>query len=156
MIVDKWIMASRASIHFTGKESDFSDLQMFPLAERPPVSTANGQASVYGHRTVFVENSVTRNRKKSTNVMRLHPVYYMPEVSARLMSMGQILKGDMRLQGDKKSLTFIRKKDDKTLLEAIPNLLQSDTIYWVNSKIISGRDLIAHTLIYASDYNLWH
>jgi len=59
--MDSWIMDSGASIHFTGTESDFSNLVMFPLAERPTVSTANGQASVQGHGTVFVENSVTRN-----------------------------------------------------------------------------------------------
>lgn len=80
----------------------------------------------------------------------------MPSVSTRLMSMGQLLKGNMRLQGDEKALTFIGKRDNNALLKAIPNLLQSDTIYWVNSTIVSGRDLIAHTSLHASDYKLWH
>jgi len=149
-------MDSGASIHFTGKESDFSDLQMFPIDKRPPVSTANGQSSVHSHGTVFVENSVTQNGKSKTHVTRLHPVYFMPGVSVRLMSMGQLLKGNMRVQGDEKSLTFLSKGTNTVMLEAAPKLLQSDTIYWVDSKIVSGGDLIAHQSVHRDDYELWH
>jgi len=153
---DEWIMDSGASIHFTGKESDFSDLQMFPIDKRPPVSTANGQASVHGHGTIFVENSVTQNGKSKTHVTRFHPVYFMPGVSVRLMSMGQLLKGNMRVQGDEKSLTFLSKGNNAVMLRAAPKLLQSDTIYWVDSKIVSGGDLIAHQSVHRDDYELWH
>jgi len=60
-----------------------------------------------------------------------------------LMSMGQLLKGNMHLQGDKQALTFLGKMDNKALVEAVLNLLQSDTIYWVNSTIVTGEDLVA-------------
>jgi hypothetical protein len=156
LVLNQWIVDSGASIHFTGNESDFSDLTMFPINERPPVATANGNASVHGHGAIFLRNTVTQKGKKSTNTMRLYPVYYMPGVSVRLMSMGQILKGNMRLLGDEKSLTFIGKSTEQTLIEAFPNPLQSDTIYWVNSEIISGEELITHTSMHAEDYDLWH
>jgi len=72
------------------------------------------------------------------------------------MSMGQLLKGNMHLQGDEKALTFLGKTDNKALVKAIPNLLQSDTIYWVNSMIVTGEDLVAHVSLYVSDYKIWH
>jgi len=155
-ILSQWIVDSGASIHFTGNESDFSDLIMFPIDGRPPVSTANGSASVHGYRAIFVKNTVTHNGKKSTNNMRLYPVYYMPGTTIRLMSMGQILQGNIHLEGDDKSLIFIGKDTEQTLIEAFPNPLQSETIYWVSSKIISGKELITHTSMHADDYNLWH
>jgi len=155
-ILSQWIVDSGASIHFTGNESDFLDLIMFPIDGRPPASTANGSASVHGYGAIFVKNTVTHNGKKSTNNMRLYPVYYMPGTTIRLMSMGQILQGNIHLEGDDKSLIFIGKDTEQTLIEAFPNPLQSETIYWVNSKIISGKELITHTSMHADDYNLWH
>ena len=58
-ILSQWIVDSGALIHFTGNESDFSDLIMFPIDGRPPVSTANRSASVHGYRAIFVKNMVT-------------------------------------------------------------------------------------------------
>jgi len=73
-----------------------------------------------------------------------------------LMSMGQLLKGNMHLQGDEKALTFLDKMDNKALVKAVLNLLQSDTIYWVNSMIVTGEDLVALMSLYVSDYKIWH
>jgi len=129
---------------------------MFPIDQRPPDTMANGNASVYGHGTIFVENSVNQNGKSKTHNTRLHLVYYMPGVLVRLMSMGQLLKGNMHVQGDEKSLTFLSKGNNAVMLNAAPKLLQSDTIYWVDSKIVSGGDLIAHQSVHQDDYELWH
>jgi len=101
-----------------------------------------------------MENSVTDKGSKTTNVMRLHLVYYLPSLTTQLLSMGQILQGNTRLQGDTKSLVFLKESDQK-LLEAFP-LLPKQTIYWANSKVIPDKDLIKHTSMYADDFDLWH
>ncbi len=75
---NKWIVDSGASLHFSGDKSDFTDLTMFPKAQRPNVATADSQATIFGRGTIFMENSVTEKGIKTTNVMRLHPVFYLP------------------------------------------------------------------------------
>ena len=102
---------------------------MFLTSQRSTIAIANRHGSVYGHRTIFMENSITQREKKTTNIMRLHLAYFMPSILVHLLSMGQILKGNLCLQGGDKSLVFIRRENDQILFKAFPNLLQNDTIY---------------------------
>jgi len=96
----EWIVDSGASFHFTGDKSDFSDFNLFPEKDQPKAQTANGVATILGHGTVFVRTWIDHPTKPTTTINRLHLVFYMENIGVRLLSMGQILKGNMHIKGD--------------------------------------------------------
>jgi len=97
----KWILDSGASLSFSSIVSDFSDLIYYKPEGRPLVKTANSTAEILGFGTVFIQTNLDEDRQ----ITRIHPVMYLPNMSDRLLSMGQILHGNLRVHGDVNTLT---------------------------------------------------
>ncbi|KAF9526828.1 hypothetical protein CPB83DRAFT_937198, partial [Crepidotus variabilis] len=150
-----WIMDSGASLHFSGKSTDFADLKLFSKDQRPKANTANGVAEIQGLGTVFIKHQVTdiTARDKMVEIhTRLFPVYYMEGMSSRLLSMGDIINSGSRLKGTNNVLTFWN--DHGITMEA--NTHQHPNIYWVESAIETGVELNNHVSVYSLDYDTLH
>ena len=86
-----WIMDSGASKHFTHELSDFAE---YRPVNGPMLTTAakNAPLQVKGEGTVSLTHTVfTSEGKEIVRTTRLSLVYYVPGMSTRLMSMGEIL-----------------------------------------------------------------
>ena len=147
----KWIMDSGASKAFTSQISDFSDLIYYAPGNELKVSTANGWATIVAYGTVFIE---TKPLGKS-HFLRLHPVYLLPGMTARLMSMGQVLRSKLCIYGDENTLTFMHAESNEIVLLAKSNLIH-ENIFWVDTQIITGQSLTALNAINDDSYDLWH
>ena len=79
----------------------------------------------------------------------------MPGVGVRLLSMGQLLKSSLKIEGNEQIFPFIDAQSGKVKIVAIPQLF-SDTIYWVNSEVLYGEELTVHKSMHRDDYDLWH
>ena len=151
-----WVVDSGASVHFTGDKSDFSELKLFTEKERPLAQTANGAAAIHGTGTVFIKTYVDNTPDKmTTTISHLSPVFYMPSVGVHLLSMGQLLKGSLKIEGNEQIFRFIDAQFGKVKIVAVPRH-SFDTIYWVNSKVLSGEELTTHKSMHRDDYDLWH
>jgi len=71
------------------------------------------------------------------------------------MSEGLLLKGNMQIKGDECTLRFIEAQTRKVKIVALTRLF-TDTIYWVNSEVLTGSELTAHKSMHRDDYDLWH
>jgi len=152
----EWIVDSGASVHFTDNKSDFSELKLWPEKERPSAQTANGATAIHGLGTVFVKTWVDNSPKQQTVMKsRLYPVFYMPGMGIHLLSMGLLLKGNMHIKGDERTLQFVDAQTGAVKLVAVTKLF-TDTIYWINSEILTGSELIAHKSLHKDDFDLWH
>jgi len=147
----QWIMDSGASIAFTSMTSDFCDLIYYKPNRRPAVSTANGIAYVLGFGTVFIQTTLDGK----TIVTRVHPVLYLPSMTERLLSLGQILRGNLRVYGDENTLTFTHVELKEIVLQANSGTIH-ENIYWVDTQIVSGNALTVFSTIHADDYETWH
>ena len=116
-----WVVDSGASVHFPGDKSDFSELKLFTENERPLAQTANGAAAIHGSGTVFIKTYVDNTpNKMMTTISCLSPVLYMPSVGLRLLSMGQLLKGSLKIEGNEQIFRFIDAQSGKVKIVAIP------------------------------------
>ena len=151
-----WVVDSGASVHFTGDKSDFSELKLFTEKERPLAQTVNGAAAIHGTGTVFIKTYVDNTPDKmTTTISRLSLVFYMPGVGVRLLSMGQLLKGSLKIEGNEQIFRFIDVQFGKVKIVAVPRH-SFNTIYWVNSKVLSGEELTVHKSMHRDNYDLWH
>ena len=105
-----WIMDSGASKHFTNELSDFAEYT--PLKNGPRLSTAAKKAplQVKGEGTVFLTHEITKsNGMKCRVITHFYPVFYVPGMSLRLMSMGELLVNGHTVIGDAISMKFFQK-----------------------------------------------
>ena len=82
-----WLLDSGASLHFTNSLADF--VEYYPLNEEIIVSTANGHSAAEGSGTVILHCETAQDGARAA--VRIAPVYYMPELTSRLLSMGEFL-----------------------------------------------------------------
>ena len=92
-----WLLDSRASCHFTYDLSDFMDIQDIPHV---PLQTANGQANATKRGTIILQ--------LSTQSVRLYPVYYVPDLKTRLMSLGSLLQAGLHTRGSAEEIEIGR------------------------------------------------
>jgi hypothetical protein len=93
----EWIMDSGASLHFTGNEQDFSAIEYgdFGMTE-----TANGITKITAVGTVFIKHLIElEDGSEYEKVSKLEPVFYLPKLSIRLLSMGTLLQQDLEVIG---------------------------------------------------------
>ena len=137
---EEWIMDSGASIHFTGYKSDFSGIQYGDFGDS---ETANGITKVTAKGTVFIEHTIELEDGTEYNrVSKLYPVFYMPRLSMRLLSMGTLLQENLEIIGSSSRMIFKNMRTDKVEMTCSPHH-HGQTIYWVKSKILKPVGLTA-------------
>ena len=148
----EFIGDSGASATFTNKLNDFSEYK--ELNETYETQTANKGVPlpIKGRGTVFLEHQVNV-LGKAVHVM-LSPVLYIPELSTRLLSLGEWLQQGCMLRGTKHKLAIMQ--GSQTSLSLYPRQPGS-TIYMMTAKLVHKTTLLASMLtIYAIDYDLMH
>ena len=117
-----WILDSGASKHFT---HELSDLAEYKLYDGPSLTTAAKKAplQVKGEGTMFLTHDVPGLNGQSRRVItRLSPVYYVPHMSGRLLSVGDMLVNGYTMYGDAESMQFYKRNSRVTALEAKPHM----------------------------------
>ncbi|KAF9226179.1 hypothetical protein BS17DRAFT_867902 [Gyrodon lividus] len=85
--VPTWMLNSRAPIHFTMNKKDFAQYE--PLKEKIMVQTANGISTVDKKGTIILQCA---DEHGHATTVKLHPIYYMPDLNTCLLSMGIFLR----------------------------------------------------------------
>ena len=144
-----WLLDSGASLHFTNDIRDF--VQYTPLKEEIIVTTANGRTKASGVGTVILFCKAAHGRARAS--VRIAPVYYMPELTSRLLSMGEFLRDGLEVRGSS-SCIALHKPDGRLFLTFYPRE-KDDTIFCVKSAD-SAQALSANTLVSRVNYDTMH
>jgi transposase InsO family protein len=144
-----WLLDSGASTHFTHDIRDFIEYTPFTPSERAPVKTASNVIYIEGKGTVLLQHYVD-NKMVTT---RLYPVLYIPNLTTRLLSMGEFLQQGMRVSGDHRSIT-LSSKHEPTI--SCKPLFNGQTIYWLDASISHVEVMNVYPCIYKVDSNLMH
>ena len=101
-----WVLNSRASCHFTNDINDFVEYEENVGTEQV-VRTANGSTSIAGKGTViFTVNS---------ECIRLSPIYYIPDLNNRLLSLRTLLPQMCAGKDDSKAFSPFRNMGNRTI-----------------------------------------
>jgi len=101
-IETEWMLNSGASSHFTFDINDFVEYE--PI-EPVDIQTANSHTSMIGKGTVlFIMEE---------EIVRIYPVFYIPDLNQRILLMGQFLQSGMLTVGTSKVISILEK--DKTI-----------------------------------------
>jgi len=76
-------------------------------------------------------------------------------MAQRLLSMGQILRGNLCIYGDQNTLTFAHVESKEIMLRTNSTSIL-ENIFWVDTQIITGSALIALSTIHEDSYETWH
>jgi hypothetical protein len=139
---------------FTSKISDFPIYEK--ITNSPQVQTADKKTvmHVVGKGTVFITHEAkTDSGKISTQSGALHPVYHIPGLSARLLSVGSLLAGGLSLRGDKTKINFY--SSCSVVMTLKPHMV-GQTIYWLNVQNSATGHLAASSTVHEVNYNLIH
>ena len=139
-----WMLDSGASCHFANSISNFVDYEENVGPERV-VRTANGSTSIAGRGTVIF----TVNNER----VRLYPVFYIPDLNDRLLSLGQFHRSGLSSRGDACAIVLY-DGNDEVFLSFYPRTANS-TIYVLQSLLGSEEDYSLST-IYSVDFETMH
>ena len=98
-----WMLDSGASCHFTNNINDFVDYEE-NVGPEQVVRTANGSTSIAGRGTVIF----TVNNER----IRLYPVFYIPDLNDRLLSLGQFHRSGLSSRGDARAIVLYDGNDE--------------------------------------------
>ena len=137
-----WMLDSGASLHFTNDLDDFIEYEAIaPVLIR----TATTVTHVVGRGTVILTVDGV--------AIRISPVYYIPDLTTRLLSLGQFMRSGLSSRGSARSIT-VYDKEGKDLLTFHPRH-ENDSIYVIWSLV--GRQNCAEvSTIYAVDFEVMH
>jgi hypothetical protein len=93
-----WLLDSGATWHFTHSLSDFISYE--DLKDALIVQTASKPIFIKGSGAVLIKHEVTNKHRKKTITTVLHPVYYIPVITTRLLSLGVFLQEGMHVYGN--------------------------------------------------------
>jgi GAG-pre-integrase domain len=137
-----------------------SEIPNFPTYEKitniPQVQTADKKTvmHVVGKETVSITHEVeTDSGKISTRSGALHPVYHIPGLSARLLSVRSLLAGGLSLRGDRTKINFY---SGCSIVMTLKPHMVGQTIYWLNAWHMSAGHLAASSTVHEVNYDLMH
>src|SRR6267154_771125 len=139
---EQWMLDSGASIHFTFDMNDFVEYEA--LSSPMIAHTATTKTNIIGSGTVIL---VLNER-----AIRISPVYYVPEMTCRLLSMGTFLQDGMTVEGNPKNIKILR--DGKKFITFYPRDNFS-TIYTANVYMGKGLHPVLG-LIHRVDFEVIH
>ena len=146
----EFIGDSGASATFTYDINDFAEYSKLDKSLEARTANKGVPLAIEGSGTVFLKTKV--DGKDVT--VRLNPVYYIPGLSMRLLSIGEWLQQGCKLIGTKLSMTIQQGRHTEiTLVPRWPG----DTIYWLTATIIrKQQSLVSMSTLYQVDYDLMH
>ena len=144
----QFIADTGASSTFTFDKNDFVTF----VEDNGTIQTADKKAvlQVQGYGTVFIKHDIMVRGKVCTVTTQLQPVYYAPEISYRLFSVGSLLQKGYCLKGDKAQISITKPSGD-TVLEFHPHT-SDPNIYWLDAKIIKDQKSLSNLALSAHGY----
>ena len=142
-------------LNFTHERSDLSEFQevhdedfdVQTAAKSPPL-TVKGVGCMF---LMTSANSGTRSKK----LICLYPVFYVPGINHRFLSVGTLLNQELMLRGSSSHLEFRSHKSNWLEIVCEPHE-PGQTIYWLSAKLTSADSLLAKLLIFLVNYNIMH
>ena len=142
-IETEWMLDSGASSHFTFNINDFVEYEPIEPVE---IQMANSHTSMIGKGTVlFIMEE---------EIIRIYPVFYIPDLNQRILSMGQFLQSGMLSVGTSKVISILEK--DRTLFLNFHPRRRGHTIYIMKSLLGFGAHENTIQTIYQVDYETLH
>jgi hypothetical protein len=139
----EWILDSGASRHFTNSLNDFVE---FEDCQPVLVRTATSSTFITGKGTVYL--------KLNDRHLRISPVYYVEDLSARLLSLGQFMQHGLYTRGSIREVALYDERTNKEFVTFHPRT-EEDTIYVIKSLV--GAEITAHiTTIHSIDFEVMH
>ena len=134
---------SDTSLNFTHERSDLSEFQevhdndfdIQTAAKSPPLA-------VKGVGCMFLMTSAISGTR-SKKLICLYPVFYVPGINHRFLSVGTLLNQGLTLRGSQLEIMCEPHEPGQT-------------IYWLSAKLASADSLLAKSLICSVDYNIMH
>jgi transposase InsO family protein len=134
---------SGASRHFTNSLNDFVE---FEDCQPVLVRTATSSTFITGKGTVYL--------KLNDRHLRISPVYYVEDLSARLLSLGQFMQHGLYTRGSIREVALYDERTNKEFVTFHPRT-EEDTIYVIKSLV--GAEITAHiTTIHSIDFEVMH
>ena len=146
----RWLLDSGASSHFTHSLQDFIEYE--DIKQPICVQTASRPIHIKGKGAVLITHTIRHKGHDRKRTTRLYPVFYIPEITGRLLSVGEFLQQGLRVYGDTRAMILRRENSTVPLIQCMP-AKPGHTIYWLETVIT---DMKAHATIYSVDYHLMH
>jgi hypothetical protein len=147
---------SGASAHFTSEISDFASYEVLPQDNATIIQTASksGMISKIRKGAVFIKHAVEEDGAILEHRTCIYPVYHVPKISTRLLSIGTLLLGyNNTISGDSKWIHIISPMG-KTILSC-GKAFSEDMVYWPYTHIIKPGS-VNITTVYIADDQIWH
>ena len=103
---------------------------------------------------MFLKTSMTSGAR-SEQLICLYPVFYIPGIDHRFLSVGTLLNQGLMLRGSSFCLEFRSHESNQLEIMCEPHE-PSQTIYWLSVKLASADSLLAKSLICSVDYDTMH
>jgi len=141
-----WILDSGASLHFTGDMNDF--VEYTPLEKNITANTAtSANTQIIGKGTVMMAV------EGSEHMVRIAPVFYVPDLSMRLLSLGVFLRGGLQLNGNTERISLLQ--DGQEFLTFLPRW-DGATIFIIHTYLGAKPSIRAAEQIYHPDFETYH
>jgi hypothetical protein len=150
-----WILDSGTSKHFSGELRDFASYQPLIQDETTVVQAASSAINIQGKGAVFISHHVKIQGKIQQRIMRLYPVFYIPEIDHRLLSMGEFIQSGKLIHGSKEQIQIVDLDTKVLVLWAHPEG-DKDTIFQVCSHIMRTENQNRSMTIFIDDFKIWH
>jgi hypothetical protein len=153
------IMAdSGASNCFTHTQSNLSEFEVLDDNELV-VKTASKTNSlkIQGKGAWIIMHKVTHRGKKRTVTSCLYPVYYLPGLTHRLLSVSHLLNNGLELEGSSSLFEFSAKTTStKWPLMQFEPLSPGQNLYWLSARLTSWHAMLAMSSVTTVDYDIMH
>ena len=141
-----WILDSGASLHFTGDMNNFIDY--IPLENNITPNTATSEnTQIIGKGTVMMAV------EGSEHMVRIAPVFYVPDLSMRLLSLGVFLRGGLQLNGNTERISLLQNGQE--FLTFLPRW-NGVTIFIIRTYIGAKPSIRAAEQIFHPDFETYH
>ena len=149
------IADSGASLTFTHTKKDLQEFEKVDDNDfTVETASSNNPLKVKGVGCIFLEHDVQGTHFTKRVVTRLYPVYFIPGLSIRLLSIGQLLSQGLELWGNSSLLQF-KKPNGRVILTCHPHQ-PGQTIYWLSGCLANDQSLLALSTVYSVDYDIMH
>lgn len=143
----EWLEDSGASDTFTNNCNDFIEYKEIVGQE---VTMASTNIKIKGVGAIFVIGKV----KGKEVITQLHPVYYIPNLTMRLLSIGTLLAQGYSVVGKKSKMLF-KTSSGKTAMILLLHE-PGQTLFWLDVQICTAAPLMAKHIVYNISYDLVH
>ena len=142
-------------LNFTHEQSDLSEFQEVHDNDFDVQTAAKSPSlAVKGVGCMFLMTSATSG-SRSENLICLYPVFYVPGINHRFLSVGNLLNQGLMLRSSLSRLEFRSHKSNRLEIVCEPHE-PGQTIYWLSVKLASADSLLAKSLICSVNYNIMH